>query len=58
MGVLFNGLLAELPTILDTIFTSTTSNYIVAIGQGLGSLEMVRKAHIMQLLSYYGSTSA
>ena len=28
VSVLFNGLLAELPTILDSFFTSTTSDYI------------------------------
>ena len=33
-GVLFNGLLAELPTILDRFFTSTTSDYIGVVGWG------------------------
>ena len=33
-GVLFNGLLAELPTILDSFFTSTTSDYIGVVGWG------------------------
>ena len=33
-GVLFNGLLAELPTILDSFFTSTTSDYIGMVGWG------------------------
>ena len=34
VGVLFNGLLAELPAILDSFFTSTTSDYIGVAGQG------------------------
>ena len=34
VGVLFNGLLAELPTILDSFFTSTTSDYIGMVGWG------------------------
>ena len=33
-GVLFNGLLAELPAILDSFFTSTTSDYIGVVGWG------------------------
>ena len=33
-GVQFNGLLAELPTILDSFFTSTTSVYIGVVGWG------------------------
>ena len=32
VGVLFDGLLAELPTILDSFFTSTTSDYIGVVG--------------------------
>ena len=32
IGVLFNGLLAELPTILDSFITSTTSDYIGVVG--------------------------
>ena len=31
-GVLFNGLLAELPAILDSFFTSTTSDSIGVVG--------------------------
>ena len=34
VGVLFNGLLAELPTIVDSFFTSTTSDYIGVVGWG------------------------
>ena len=34
VGVFFNGLLAELPAILDSFFTSTTSDYMGMIGQG------------------------
>ena len=33
-GALFDGLLAELPIILDRFFTSTTSDYIGMIGVG------------------------
>ena len=33
-GALFDGLLAELPTILDDFFTSTTSDYIGVVGRG------------------------
>ena len=33
-GALFDGLLAELPTILDGFFTSTTSQYIGVVGWG------------------------
>ena len=36
-GVLFNGLLAELPTILDSFFTSTTSDSIGVVGWGRSS---------------------
>ena len=34
VGVLFDGLLAELPAILDSCFTSTTSDYMRVVGQG------------------------
>ena len=34
VGVLFDGLLAELPAILDSFFTSTTSDYIGVVGWG------------------------
>ena len=34
VGVLFDGLLAELLAILDSFFTSTTSNYIGVVGWG------------------------
>ena len=30
------GLLAELPTILDSFFTNTTSDYIEVVGWGVG----------------------
>ena len=33
-GALFDGLLAELPAILDNFFTSTTSDYIGVVGRG------------------------
>ena len=33
-GALFDGLLAELPAILDSFFTSTTSEYIGVVGWG------------------------
>ena len=36
LGVLFNDLLAEFPTILDSFFTSTTSDYIGMVSRGGG----------------------
>ena len=33
-GALFDGLLAEFPAILDSFFTSTTSDYIGVVGWG------------------------
>ena len=33
-ALLLNGLLAELPAILDSFFTSTTSDYIGVVGRG------------------------
>ena len=33
-GALFNGLLAELPAFIGSFFTSTTSDYIGAVGRG------------------------
>ena len=41
VGVLFDGLLAELPAILDSFFTSTTSDYIGVVG----SHEVAGKTH-------------
>ena len=35
-GVQVNGLLAELPAILDSFFTSTTSDFIGVVGWGGG----------------------
>ena len=32
VGALFHGLLAELPTFLDSFFTGTTSDYIGVVG--------------------------
>ena len=34
-GILFIGLLAELPTILDIFLTNTTSDYIGVVGLGV-----------------------
>ena len=34
VGAPFNGLLAELPIILDSFFSSTTSDYIGVVGRG------------------------
>ena len=34
IGVLSSGLLAELPTILDSFFTNTTSDFIGVVGRG------------------------
>ena len=33
-GALFDGLLAELPAVLDRFFTSTTSHYMGMVGRG------------------------
>ena len=33
-AILFIGLLAELPTILDSFFTNTTGDYIGVVGRG------------------------
>ena len=33
-GIFFIGLLAELPAILDSFFTNTTSDYIGVVGRG------------------------
>ena len=46
-GVQFNGLLAELPAILDSFFTSTTSDYIGVVGwEWLGAMKRQEKTHI------------
>ena len=59
VGVLFDGLLAELPAILDSFFTSTTSDYIGVVGWGVvGSHEVAGKAHAVYSHLYYGSTGA
>ena len=34
IGLLSSGLLAELPTILDSFFTNTTSDFIGVVGRG------------------------
>ena len=34
IGVLSSGLLAELPAILDSLFTNTTSDFIGVVGRG------------------------
>ena len=43
VGILFNGLLAELPTILDSFYTSITSGDTGAVG----SHEVAGKMHIV-----------
>ena len=46
-GVQFNGLLAELPAILDSFFTSTTSDFIGVVGWGWwGATKWRGKKHI------------
>ena len=46
-GVLFNGLLAELPAILDSFFTSTTSDSIGVVGWGWwGATKWRGKTHV------------
>ena len=42
-GVLFDGLLAELPAILDGFFPSTTSDYIGVVGRGLYCIRNLRQ---------------
>ena len=42
-GVLFNGLLVEFPAILDSFFTSTTSDYIRWLAGVVGSHKVAGK---------------
>ena len=54
VDLLFNGLPAELPAILDSFFTSITSDYIGVVGWGWwGGKHTLYKLHL-----YYGSTGA
>ena len=56
VGVLFNGLLAELPTILDSFSpVATTNDYIRWLIWGGG--EPQSGGETVQLHLYYGSTS-
>ena len=49
-SVLFNGLLAELPAILDSFFTSTTSDSIGVVGWGWwGATKWRGKTHVKYL---------
>ena len=51
-GVLFNGLLAELPAILDSFFTSTTSDFIGVVGcMGVVGSHEVAGKNIRQVLT-------
>ena len=45
VGVLFDGLLAELPTILDSFFTSTTSDHRGGWLGVVGSHKVAGKTH-------------
>ena len=45
VGVPFNGLLAELPAILDSFFTSTTGDYIGVVGWGWQGVTKWRGKH-------------
>ena len=60
VGVLFNGLLAELPAILNNFFTSTTSDYIGVVGWGWWGVThtVARKKHTVYLHLFYGLTGA
>ena len=55
-GVLFNGLLAELPTILDGFSTNTTSDYIGVRGQSgaVGSHEVAGQNTRQVMAPLYG----
>ena len=46
-GALFDGLLAELPAILDSFFTSTTSEYIGVVGRGWWGATKWRGKHTL-----------
>ena len=46
-GALFDGLLAELPAILDSFFTSTTSKYIGVVGRGWWGATKWRGKHTL-----------
>ena len=46
-GVLFDGLLVELPAILDSFFTSTTSDYIGVVGRGWWGATKWRGKHTL-----------
>ena len=47
VGVLFDGLLAELPAILDSFFTSTASDYIGVVGWGWWGATKWRGKHTL-----------
>ena len=47
VGVLFNGLQAELLAILDSFFTSTTSDYIGVVGWGWWGATKWRGKHTL-----------
>ena len=52
MDVLFNNLLAELCTILDSFFTNITSAYVEVVSQGWwGAMIVVGQTHIK--MSYF-----
>ena len=47
IGVLSSGLLAELPAILDSFFTNTTSDFIGVVGRGWwGATKWQGKTHV------------
>ena len=47
VGVLFNGLLAELPITLDGFFTSSKSDYIGVVGRGWWRATKCREIHTL-----------
>ena len=52
IGILFNGLLDELPAILDSFFTSTTSDYIVMLGRGWWRATKGWEKHMMRIYTF------
>ena len=59
IGVHFNGLLAELPAILDSFFIGITSDYIGMVDQGLWRATKLwgKHTYATYLHLYYGCTS-
>ena len=53
VGTLFDGLLAELPAILDDFFTGTTSDYIGVVGRGWWGATKWREKHTLCSYTYF-----